>query len=133
VPIGVRFGVKAATKGVFQQPGVFSEDEMRRPTPHTQYPKGSANVRRALTPTMEGGSALDMDGSKVQPKMTAGLDLGDRYSYLLCLIDTESGEVIEEGRLRTTPEAFGRRFASERPMRVARSRLGPTRRGLAGC
>jgi transposase len=59
-----------------------------------------------------------MDGSKVQPKMTAGLDLGDRYSYL-CLIDTESGEVIEEGRLRTTPEAFGRRFASERPMRVA--------------
>ena len=59
-----------------------------------------------------------MDGSKVQLKMTAGLDLGDRYSHL-CLIDTESGEVIEESRLRTTPEAFGRRFASERPMRVA--------------
>ncbi len=59
-----------------------------------------------------------MDGSKVQPKMTAGLDLGDRYSHL-CLIDTQSGEVIEEGRLRTTPEAFIRRFASERPMRVA--------------
>ena len=55
-----------------------------------------------------------MDGSKEQPKMTAGLDLGDKYSYL-CLIDTESGEVIEEGRLRTTPEAFRRRFASERP------------------
>jgi transposase len=51
--------------------------------------------------------------------MTAGLDLGDRYSYL-CLIDTLSGEVIEEGRLRTTPEALGRRFASERPpMRIA--------------
>jgi hypothetical protein len=33
--------------------------------------------------------------------MTAGLDLGDKYSYL-CLIDTENGEVIEEGRLRTT-------------------------------
>ena len=59
-----------------------------------------------------------MDGSREQAKMTAGLDLGDRYSYL-CLIDTQSGEVIEEGRLRTTPEAFGRRFASERPMRVA--------------
>jgi transposase len=26
---------------------------------------------------------------------------------------------MEEGRLRTTPEAFGRRFASERPMRIA--------------
>jgi transposase len=59
-----------------------------------------------------------MDVSKERSKTTAGLDLGDRYSYL-CLIDTESGEVIEEGRLRTTPEAFGRRFASERPMRIA--------------
>jgi transposase len=59
-----------------------------------------------------------MDGSSEQPKMTAGLDLGDRYSYL-CLLDTESGEVIEEGRLRTTPEAFRRRFSSEQPMRIA--------------
>jgi transposase len=59
-----------------------------------------------------------MDVSKERPKTTAGLDLGDRYSYL-CLIDTQSGEVIEEGRLRTTPEAFSRRFASERPMRIA--------------
>jgi len=59
-----------------------------------------------------------MDVSKVQPPMTAGLDLGDNYSHL-CLIDTLSGEVIEEGRLRTTSEAFRRRFASERPMRIA--------------
>jgi transposase len=59
-----------------------------------------------------------MDGSKRQPKITAGLDLGDRYSYL-CLIDTKSGEVIEESRLRTTPEALRRRFRSERPLRVA--------------
>jgi transposase len=58
------------------------------------------------------------DGSKGRPKITAGVDLGDKYSYL-CLIDTQSGEVVEEGRLRTTPEAFGRRFASERPMRIA--------------
>src|SRR5215208_2890536 len=58
------------------------------------------------------------DGSRGEPTMTAGIDLGDRYSYL-CLLDTVSGEVIEEGRLRTTPEAFGRRFASERPMRIA--------------
>ncbi len=50
--------------------------------------------------------------------MTAGLDLGDKYSHL-CLLDTESGEVVEEGRLRTTPEAFERRFGSERPMRIA--------------
>src|ERR671911_587213 len=50
--------------------------------------------------------------------MTAGLDLGDRYSYL-CLIDTDSGEVVEEGRLRTTPEALRRRFASEPSLRIA--------------
>ena len=53
-----------------------------------------------------------MNGNKERPKMTAGLDLGDIYSYL-CLIDTESGEVMEEGRLRTTPEALKRRFSSE--------------------
>jgi transposase len=59
-----------------------------------------------------------MDGSKQHPQMTAGLDIGDKYSYL-CLIETQSGEVIEEGRLRTTPEAFLRRFSSEPPMRIA--------------
>ncbi len=35
--------------------------------------------------------------------ITAGLDLGDRYSHLR-LIDTQSGEVIEEGR-GSPPEA----------------------------
>jgi transposase len=59
-----------------------------------------------------------MDGSKEQPHTTAGLDLGDKYSHV-CLIDSQSGEVIEEGRLRTSPEAFGRRFASEQPLRIA--------------
>jgi hypothetical protein len=44
---------------------------------------------------MEGGSALEMDVSKERPQTTAGLDLGNKYSYL-CLIDTESGEVVEE-------------------------------------
>ena len=59
-----------------------------------------------------------MDGSKQQPMTTAGLDLGDKYSYL-CLIDSHSGEVMEEGRLRITPETFLRRFSSERPIRIA--------------
>src|SRR5215211_3871410 len=59
-----------------------------------------------------------MDGSKEQPQATAGLDLVVKYSYL-CLVDQQSGEVIEEGRLRTSPEAFRRRFCSERPLRIA--------------
>jgi transposase len=60
------------------------------------------------------------DVNKDNPRMTAGLDLGDKYSYL-CLIDQQSGEVMEEGRLRTTPEALRRRFASQEqpPMRIA--------------
>lgn len=42
------------------------------------------------------------DTSKEQTTITAGLDLGDKYSHL-SMLDTESGEVIEETRLRTTP------------------------------
>ena len=59
-----------------------------------------------------------MDVSREQPKTTAGLDLGDKYSYL-CLLDQHSGEIIEEGRLRTTPEALRRRFASESSLSIA--------------
>jgi transposase len=58
------------------------------------------------------------DVSSERPKITAGLDLGDKYSYL-CIIDQHSGEIIEEGRLRTTPEALRRRFASESSLRIA--------------
>ena len=57
--------------------------------------------------------------NKEQLKVTAGLDLGDNYSYL-CLLDTHSGEVIEESRLRTTAEALGQRFEGcDEPMRIA--------------
>jgi transposase len=68
---------------------------------------------------MEGGDRPINNGSKGAAKMTAGLDLGDKYSHL-CLIETEGGELIEEGRLRTTPEAIRRRrFSSEQPLRIA--------------
>src|SRR5215217_2115377 len=58
------------------------------------------------------------NGSTENIEMTAGLDLGDRYSYLYVL-DTESGELVEEGRLRTTPEDLLRRFDPERKLKVA--------------
>jgi transposase len=59
------------------------------------------------------------DGSRGTPMVTAGLDLGDNYTYL-CLVNVQSGEVLEEGRLRTTPEAFKRCFDSEQqPLRIA--------------
>ena len=92
---------------------------MRRPTPYAVPLEGLQMCSTGSYAQMEGGSALEMDGSKQQPMTTVGLDLGDKYSYL-CLIDSQSGEVMEEGRLRTTPEAFKRRFSSERPlMRIA--------------
>ncbi len=53
-----------------------------------------------------------------QHTITAGIDLGDRYSRL-CLLDTESGEVIEESRFVTSREAFERRFSGAEQMRVA--------------
>jgi hypothetical protein len=64
-----------------------------------------------------------MDGSKQQPKVTAGLDIGDRYSYL-CLIDQESGQVIEEGRLRTTPQGSEAAFRFSRAASYAHRNRG---------
>jgi hypothetical protein len=77
---------------------------MRRPTPHTHYPWVCKCSTGSLSPLWKEDRPF-MDGSKVQPKVTAGLDIGDKYSYL-CLIDQENGEVMEEGRLRTNPEAI---------------------------
>ena len=55
--------------------------------------------------------------SKVSGKVTVGLDLGDKFSYLYAL-DAE-GEFLEEGRVRTTPAALRKRFAGMEPARVA--------------
>ena len=53
-----------------------------------------------------------------QRSVTVGIDLGDRYSHL-CLLDAENGEIVEEGRIATSREAFGRRFSGLEPMRIA--------------
>ena len=89
---------------------------MRRPTPCAVPLEGLQRLTGSKMPRKEDRPTMDL--SKEHPPMTAGLDLGDKYSYLR-LIDTHSGEVIDEGRLRTTPEALRRRFASERPLRRA--------------
>ena len=49
--------------------------------------------------------------------VTVGLDLGDKSSRL-CVLD-ESGEIVEEGRVLTKPEALRRRFESLDRCRVA--------------
>lgn len=40
-----------------------------------------------------------------QPRTTVGVDIGDRYSHL-CLLDTETGDVVEEARIATNPAAL---------------------------
>jgi transposase len=51
-------------------------------------------------------------------EVTAGLDLGDKYSHL-CLIETATGEILEETRVRTDPEMLKRRFSKTEPVRIA--------------
>ena len=48
--------------------------------------------------------------------VTIGLDVSDRYSRY-CVVNG-SGEVVEEGRLRTTREALEQRFSRDERARV---------------
>lgn len=51
-------------------------------------------------------------------QLCIGIDLGDKYSQV-CAFDRSTGEIVEEGRLRTTPAAFRGRFADQPACRVA--------------
>lgn len=51
-------------------------------------------------------------------KITIGIDLGDKKSYV-CLLDDATGEVLEESQLATTKVAFERYFAEKAAMKVA--------------
>ena len=53
----------------------------------------------------------------VKAKLTIGVDLGDRFSYF-CVLDA-SGEVVEDGRVTTSPVGLSRRFSSYPSARVA--------------
>jgi transposase len=53
---------------------------------------------------------------KERPQRTVGIDLGDRFSRY-CVLN-EEGDVIEEGRVRTSEEAFGRHWEGEVRQRV---------------
>ena len=49
-------------------------------------------------------------------KRTVGLDLGDRHIQV-CVLD-EAGEVIEEARLATKPQALRCRFCGAERLRI---------------
>ena len=48
---------------------------------------------------------------------TVGIDLGDKFSHY-CMVASD-GEVLEEGRVRTTPEGFTSHFQGLPQMRIA--------------
>src|SRR5665647_814359 len=56
------------------------------------------------------------DATTEETKVTVGLDLGDRHTQV-CVLD-EAGEVIEEARLATKPEALRCRFSGADPLRI---------------
>ncbi len=50
-------------------------------------------------------------------QMTIGIDLGDRFSQVRVL--DGDGEVLEESRLKTSPDAFRKRFEGCTRSRIA--------------
>lgn len=50
------------------------------------------------------------------PTLTVGLDVSDRFTSF-CLLD-EQGQILEEGKVPTTPQAFTRRFGATEACRV---------------
>lgn len=52
-----------------------------------------------------------------EKRWTVGIDLGDQWSRY-CVLDKE-GEIAEECRFRSTPEALRKHFAASEPMRIA--------------
>jgi transposase len=58
-----------------------------------------------------------MDATTVASNVTIGIDLGDRFSHY-CVLD-EAGALVDEGRLATTPAAFGVRLGSAPRARIA--------------
>jgi hypothetical protein len=53
--------------------------------------------------------------SALDSSLTIGIDLSDKYSQV-CMLDAQ-GEVMAEGRVRTTEAALSRRFATLAPCR----------------
>jgi transposase len=66
---------------------------------------------------MKTKSASTKKIKKLSGQLTIGIDIGDVWSHYCTL--SEGGEVIEEGRFRTTPEGVAKQFAGIDAVRVA--------------
>jgi transposase len=59
-----------------------------------------------------------VERSKEERAMVVGLDLADRQSQV-CVVARESGAIVEETKIRTTPAALEKRFAAQPRMLIA--------------
>lgn len=75
--------------------------------------------KSALLRCKEVGPAVNnvITGAKQGEGLTVGIDLGDRYSQV-CVLDA-AAEVVEEARIRTTPEALRRKLEAMEACRIA--------------
>ena len=85
------------------KPSTAAKEEKRRTQGGTNGPKTARRGVKLEQPTSAG--------------MTIGMDLGDRMSDY-CVLDV-AGEVVERGRLATTPASLRRRFGTGSKARIA--------------
>jgi hypothetical protein len=105
---------------------------MRRPTLNAGPLEGLHLFDGLLRPNMEGGSALEMDASKEHPRMTAGLELAEKYSYPSASSTKRMARWWRKvSALRTTPEALRRRFACEHSLPIATTGRNPLALGVS--
>lgn len=67
--------------------------------------------------TLAKSNDLEASFSATNGEITIGMDLGDRFSH--CCVLSPDGEVLTEGRIRSTPEAMARHFQQLPPTRIA--------------
>ena len=81
---------------------------------------------------MKKNSTVAKNGNKIfkEPKLTIGLDLGDRTSHY-CILD-EAGEVILERNLPTTPKGIEQVVQQDSAQPDRAGNRERTRRGSAG-
>src|ERR1700680_3920709 len=95
---------------------------MRRPVSGgMRYAPNGRRARSATErrPAMKKTSTVQAFTSEIfkEQKLTIGLDLGDRWSYY-CVLD-ESGKIILEQKVPTTPEAMKQTFRKIPQSRIA--------------
>ena len=75
------------------------------------------NATVATTSVASGNTTLTINLGSGVPRLTIGIDLGDKHSHL-CVLEG-GGAIVEESRLQTNPAAFRQRFSGIAPARIA--------------